>query len=747
MSSLPQNNPDLQMFFNKTSQAADHFNSKYLTTLHVLYVCANDYPELEKLCQAHAIDFNTLKSKIEMEIKQSAPRFDPNDKPKPDGDFDHLAKMSITHIAIQTQYEKKKFDTLQFVYTMLNSQAWPQQMCAAGMLLLNAGLTLEMVHAALAGDGENFPLETYGINLNERVKDGKIDPVIGRETEVADLINIVSRRRKANAMLVGEPGVGKTAIAEGLAEKIVKGDIPQTLKDKEVWCLEIGTLIAGTKFRGELEERLKNIIKDVEKRANVILFIDEIHMIVGAGSGSEKSMDVSNLLKPALANGTLHCIGATTDDEYAQNIAKDKPLMRRFTVVKVKEPSIDDSIKILRNSIKAYEVFHGVLYNATAVDSAVRLAGRFIKTRKLPDKAFDVIDVAGATVKLAGRDSVTLDDIINTVSKISGIKRDYINEEENSNYASLASNVKAQVFGQDNAVNAMVDSVMLAKAGLRAENKPIGAYLAVGPTGTGKTHLAKTLALQLGIPLVRFDMSEYMEPHSVSKLIGAPPGYVGHGDGKNGHGRLIAEVKDNPNAIFLFDEVEKAHPAVFQILLQVLDDGIITSSGGETVSFGDIMIVMTSNSGARDAESKKVGFGNNDNYEAIDKAVNEFFSPEFRNRLDGIIKFNKLDTTSIRSIAEKELHKLTEKINNKGVSITYTPELLDFLVANGYDEKMGARPMTRLIEKDIALKLANSIMFGDIAHGVKQIEVTVEDNVVVVRSPNKKTKTENAVPA
>lgn len=746
--SMPQNNPDLQVFFKKTGQAADHFNSKYLTTLHVLHVCANEYPELEKLCQAHSVDFNALKSRVEMEIKQSATRFDPSEAPKPDNDFEHLIKVSLTHITIQTQYNEKKFDTLQFVYTMLNSAAWPSQMCSAGMVLLNAGLTLEMVHAALAGDGENFPLETYGINLNERVKDGKIDPVIGRETEVTDLINIVSRRRKANAMLVGEPGVGKTAIAEGLAEKIVKGDIPHSLKDKEVWCLEVGTLIAGTKFRGELEERLKNIIKDVEKRNNVILFIDEIHMIVGAGSGSEKSMDVSNLLKPALANGTLHCIGATTDDEYAQNIAKDKPLMRRFTVVKVKEPSIDDSIKILRNSIKSYETFHGVLYNITAVDSAVRLAGRFIKSRKLPDKAFDVIDVAGATVKLAGRESVTLDDIIDTVSKISGIKRDYINEEENSNYACLSSNVKEQVFGQDSAVDSMVDSVMLAKAGLRAENKPIGAYLAVGPTGTGKTHLAKTLSKQLGIPLVRFDMSEYMEQHSVSKLIGAPPGYVGHGDGKNGHGRLIAEVKDNPNAIFLFDEVEKAHPSVFQIMLQILDDGIITSSNGETVSFGDILIVMTSNSGARDAESKKVGFGNNDNAEAIDKAVNEFFSPEFRNRLDGIIKFNKLDKVAIRNIAEKELFKLTEKINNKGVSIVYTPELYDYLVDNGYDEKMGARPMTRLIEKDIALKLANSIMFGDISQGAKNVEVTIENNNVVVCTPKKRTKAETAsIPA
>lgn len=583
--------------------------------------------------------------------------------------------------------------------------------------------------------GEGSPLERFCRNLNKDSEDGHIDPVVGRETEVADTIEILAKRKKNNVIYVGEPGVGKTAVAEGIAKMIVDGAVPEAIRSKTVYSLDIGAMLAGTKFRGDFEERLKGVLDEIEAKGDVILFIDEIHMIMGAGSTSGNTMDASNMLKPLLAKGKLMCIGATTYDEYSEHIEKDKALMRRFTKYDIKEPSIEDSKRVLAGLEKYYVDFHKVQYAEGTLDLCVELSARYIHNKFLPDKAIDIMDSAGAKAKLEEMAEVDNDLILATVAKLAKIPLSMISLKDVEVVQNLEAKLKNKVFGQDKAVDIIVDAVEVAKSGLREPGKPIANLLFVGPTGTGKTFLCKQLAQALGSKLVRFDMSEYQEKHSVSRLIGAPPGYVGHGEGKMGDGQLISEIEENPNCILLLDEIEKAAPEVAQVMLQVMDDGRLTSSKGKTVSFENVVIVMTSNLGAADAEKRGIGFhGTTFNHDAIADNVKKFFPPEFRNRLDATVQFNSLTMSEIYFIVDAEIDKVNEQLANKGVTITLANTAREWLAKHGYDPQMGARPLGRLIQDKIKKPLSKQILYGQLNDGGRAI-VNVSDDEIVIEVP------------
>lgn len=587
------------------------------------------------------------------------------------------------------------------------------------------GLTFDAISKQLdesrakSGSGESGEsmLEKYTRNLNEAAKAGDIDPVIGREQEVADIIDILARRRKNNVIGVGEPGVGKTAIAEGLARMIIEKQVPDALLEMEVFSLDMGALVAGTKYRGDFEERIKKVLDEIVAKENVILFIDEIHMIMGAGSTNGSPMDASNLLKPLLAKGKLKCVGATTYDEYSQHFEKDRALMRRFQKLDIKEPSVDISKQILAGLAEHYGEYHGVTYEAGTVEEMVDLSVRYMKDKFLPDKAIDIMDATGASAKLAGKKVVTSQMVIETVAKLGKINVELIDLEDNDVMSELEPRLKNSVHGQDEGIAKLVDAIHMNKAGLSGANKPMGSFLFVGPTGVGKTFICKQLAEALGVKLVRFDMSEYQEKHSVSRLIGAPPGYVGHGEGKMGDGQLISEIENNPSCVLLIDEVEKAAPEVWQTFLQVMDDARLTSSKGKTVSFEDVVIVFTSNMGAADAEKNKIGFGNNSNVGAIKTAVNKNFSPEFRNRLDSVVQFNPLQPEHMELIVNAEIDALGKDMASKDITVNVSPTARALLADKGYDAKMGARPLKRVIKEQLRQPISKEILFGKLRKG------------------------------
>jgi ATP-dependent Clp protease ATP-binding subunit ClpA len=559
-------------------------------------------------------------------------------------------------------------------------------------------------------------LAQYTRNLNEEARAGDIDPLIGRGQEVQDLIEIVCKRRKNNAVIVGDPGVGKTAIAEGLAKLIEDEKVPEVLHGKTVFSLSVSDLMAGTKYRGDFEKRIKALLEALQARKNCILFIDEIHMIMGAGQTTGSTMDMANLLKPALSSGKITVIGATTPDEYATAFEKDGALKRRFSRLDITEPSVEDTKKILIGLRDAYEEFHGVKYTVPVLKKAVDLADKYITNKKLPDKAIDVIDAAGTIVKLKGDKKVTINDIVKVVAKISKIGEDTVDVEQTTAYKELDVRLKAQVFGQPTAVDQLAESVILSKSGLREANKPIGSFLFVGPTGVGKTELCRALANTLGIELVKFDMSEYMEKHSVAKLLGAPPGYVGHGEGEMGHGELVSVIEKNPSCVLLLDEIEKAHPDIYNILLQMMDDGTLKGSTGMRTSLQNVVIIMTSNAGAREASRAAIGFGDTKKKGDIMKAVNAQFAPEFRNRLDGIVEFNSLGIEEMRRIVTKlicETNALLTASKN-GIKISLTKNAKEQLAQDGLDPEMGARPLKKLFENKVKKPLGNKIVFDDI---------------------------------
>lgn len=582
------------------------------------------------------------------------------------------------------------------------------------------GLTSELISETVEKEREvsnaSEIVDEFTTNLNEKAAKSEIDPLIGRHEEVDELIHILARRKKNNAIMVGEPGTGKTAIAEGLAKKIVDGEVPNALKNKTVYSMDIATMLAGTKYRGDFEERLKGVIDFLESDKNSILFIDEIHMIMGAGASGSGNVDAANMLKPALGRGRLLTIGATTPDEFANTIDKDGAMKRRFARLDINETSVEDTKEIVHGIKHYYEEFHNVEYDKDILDQAVDMADRYIKTKHFPDKALDVIDAAGAAVKLRGDKHVHLNDVVKVVSKISKISADVVDTESTTAYKNLDSRIKKVVYGQDEAIDKLVESVLISKSGLREHNKPIGSFLFVGPTGTGKTETARALAKELQCKLIKFDMSEYQERHSVAKLIGAPPGYVGHAEGKMGQGQLLAQVEENPNCVLLLDEVEKAAPEVLQVLLQVMDDGRLTGSAGKEVSFSNTVLLMTSNLGAADAEKRRIGFGETSNDGKVSEAIERFFTPEFRNRLDATVRFNKLQPEQMLLIVDRITEETNKLLlgNKSTISIKLTAGARKQLAKDGYEPSMGARPLKRIFEQQIKRPLSKKILFEDL---------------------------------
>jgi len=569
-------------------------------------------------------------------------------------------------------------------------------------------------------------LKEFTRNLNEEALAKKIDPLIGRHEEVSDLVHVLARRKKNNCVIVGEPGTGKTAIAEGLAKRIVDGDVPKPLLNKVIYSLNVSDLLAGTRYRGDFEERVKQLLKGLERTPEAILFIDEIHMIMGAGSTGQGSVDVANILKPVLGAGKLLTIGATTPDEFANSFEKDKALMRRFARLDIEPTDVESTKQIVKGLKPYYEDFHGVSYTDDLLDKVVDLCDRYIKNKYFPDKALDVVDATGAAVKLREDKAVETQDVIQTVAKISKVGADVIDVEKTESFRSLDYRIKQTVFGQDDAVDRIVDAILVSKAGLREGNKPIGNFLFVGPTGTGKTETARALAKELDSKLIKFDMSEYQEKHSVSKLIGAPPGYVGHAEGKMGQGQLLVEVEDNPNCVLLLDEIEKAAPEVLQVLLQVMDDGNLTGSTGKKVDFTNVVLLMTSNLGARDSETLKIGFGDQAKTKEIEKAVEKFFTPEFRNRLDAVVKFNKLNEDLMLMIVDRLIKETNELLNTNetGIKVLVSDIAKKQLSLDGYAPSMGARPLKRVFEEQIKKPLSKKILFEDL----KNVTITVDYN-------------------
>lgn len=583
------------------------------------------------------------------------------------------------------------------------------------------------------GSDKQSPLDQYTQNLNALAKEGRIDPLIGRESEVERVIQVLCRRRKNNPLLVGEAGVGKTAIAEGLAWRIVQGEVPEILEAAQVYSLDMGALLAGTKYRGDFEQRLKAVLKQLKSNPDSVLFIDEIHTLIGAGSASGGTLDASNLLKPALSSGQLKCIGATTFNEYRGIFEKDHALSRRFQKIDVNEPSVEQTVEILRGLKSRFEEHHGVKYSNAAISAAAELSAKFINDRHLPDKAIDVIDEAGAAQRILPkskqRKTITKGDIEDIVSKIARIPPQSVNTDDRNKLATLDRDLKATVFGQDPAIEALANAIKMSRSGLGKPDKPIGSFLFSGPTGVGKTEVAKQLAFILGIEMIRFDMSEYMERHAVSRLIGAPPGYVGFDQG----GLMTEAITKKPHCVLLLDEIEKAHPDVFNILLQVMDNGTLTDNNGRKADFRNVIIIMTTNAGAEALTKRNIGFTESKVQGDEMEDIKRMFSPEFRNRLDSIISFRALDEDIILRVVDKFLMELEEQLHQKRVDAIFTDALRKYLAKKGFDPLMGARPMQRLIQDTIRKALADELLFGKLVNGGKvTVDYVEEDDKVTL---------------
>jgi ATP-dependent Clp protease ATP-binding subunit ClpA len=594
-------------------------------------------------------------------------------------------------------------------------------------------------NAEAGGEEERAPsaLESYATNLNDQARKGLIDPLVGRQEEVERVVQTLSRRRKNNPLLVGESGVGKTAIAEGLAKMIVDGKVPDVIKDSVVYSLDLGALLAGTKYRGDFEKRLKNLLAELKQTENQILFIDEIHTIIGAGAASGGVMDASNLLKPLLASGEIRCMGSTTYQEYRGIFDKDRALSRRFQKIDVTEPSVEDTYQILKGLKSRFEEHHHLKYTDRALRVASELADRYINDRFMPDKAIDIIDEAGAYQQLQPiskrKKQINVVDIEKMVAKIARIPANTVSTSDKAALKDLDKNLKMVIFGQDEAIDTTASAIKLSRAGLKEPEKPIGSFLFAGPTGVGKTELCRQLASIMGVELVRFDMSEYMERHTVSRLIGAPPGYVGYDQG----GLLTEEVTKHPHCVLLLDEVEKAHPEVFNLLLQVMDHGKLTDNNGRSADFRNVVLIMTTNAGAHEMSRTSIGFVAQDNTTDGMEVLKKMFSPEFRNRLDAIVQFGPLTTDVIKTVVDKFIEEVQVKLDEKKVILEVTEAARDWLAVNGYDEAMGARPMQRLIQTKIKKELAEDILFGRLSNGGGTVHVKVVDDDLVLEIEEK----------
>ncbi len=725
---------ELEQTLNNAFKAARDKRHEFMTVEHLLLALI-DNTAASKVLEACGVTLETLSKELEEFVDSTTPLIPEGDQERevqPTLGFQRVLQRAVFHVQSSGKREVTGANVLVAMFSEQESQAVyllrrhnvaridVVNFVAHGISKLGDASSQEDSVEHDDEDGEDTakaPLQKYATNLNEEAKAGRIDRLIGRQYEVERVVQTLSRRRKNNPLLVGESGVGKTAIAEGLAKRIVDGQVPDVIADGVVYSLDLGALLAGTKYRGDFEKRLKHLLGELKKLPNAILFIDEIHTIIGAGAASGGVMDASNLLKPALSSGQLRCIGSTTFQEFRGIFEKDHALARRFQKVDVNEPSVDDTYEILKGIIGSFEEHHKVKYEDAALKAASELAQRYVPDRHMPDKAIDVVDEAGAFQRLQPEDSrketITVEDIEEIVSKIARVPVKAANSDDRKVLGNLERNLKMVVFGQDGAIESLSDAIKLSRAGLKAEQKPIGSFLMAGPTGVGKTEVTRQLAKALGLELIRFDMSEYMERHAVSRLIGAPPGYVGFDQG----GLLTEAVTKNPHSVVLLDEIEKAHPEVFNLLLQVMDHGTLTDNNGRKADFRNVILIMTSNAGAEVLAKRSIGFSLQDNSTDGMEVINKTFTPEFRNRLDAVIQFKQLDEQVIFNVVDKFLVELQAQLDSKGVMIEVSDTARGWLANKGYDRQMGARPMARVIQEHLKKPLANMILFGDLTEG------------------------------
>ncbi len=738
---------ELEQTLNDAFRDARERRHEFMTVEHLLFALLGN-PTAVHMLNACGADLSSLSLELQQFIEQNTPLLEMQDERETQTTlgFQRVLQRAVFHVQASGKKEVSGANVLVAIFGEQESQSvyllnkYDVTRLDVVNYLSHGISKVEMdedldeigLDGELGGEetGTKNPLHEFTVNLNAEAEQGRIDPLIGRDDEVERTIQILVRRRKNNPLLVGEAGVGKTAIAEGLAKHIVEENVPEVLQDAVIYSLDLGALIAGTKYRGDFEKRLKGVLAALKKEEKAVLFIDEIHTIIGAGAASGGVMDVSNLLKPMLANGQLKCIGSTTYQEYRGIFEKDRALARRFQKIDVEAPSVQETIDILKGLKSRFEEHHGVEYTQMALEAAAKLSEKYITDRQLPDKAIDVIDEAGANRRLqpeATREkTIEVTDVENIIAKIARIPPKSVSASDKDVLKNLERNLKMVVFGQDTAIQRLTAAIKMSRSGLGSTEKPIGSFLFSGPTGVGKTEVTRQLSEIMGIPLLRFDMSEYMERHTVSRLIGAPPGYVGYDEG----GLLTDQVLKSPHSVLLLDEIEKAHPDVFNLLLQVMDHGTLTDTNGRKVDFRNVILVMTSNAGAESQSRATMGFTQQDHSSDAMKVVEKTFSPEFRNRLDAIIHFNPLAEEHVRSIVDKFLVQLQAQLDEKKVQIHADDEVCDWLASRGYDEKMGARPMERVIQEEIRKVLAEEVLFGKLVDGGTVDLKIVDDKLV-----------------
>jgi ATP-dependent Clp protease ATP-binding subunit ClpA len=726
---------ELEFTLNQAFKEARAKRHEYMTVEHLL-LCLIDNPTAAKVLRACAADNDRLRKDVATFIDETTPLIAENDEreTQPTLGFQRVLQRAVFHVQSAGKKEVTGANVLVALFSEQDSQAvyLLNQQDVSRLDVVNYishGISKvpgedqdDEVHGEpdeVRGDEKESPspLENFATNLNEMARQGRIDPLIGRANEVERTAQILCRRRKNNPLLVGEAGVGKTAIAEGLAKKIVDGQVPEILADAVIYALDLGSLVAGTKYRGDFEKRLKAVLAELKRKPHAILFIDEIHTIIGAGAASGGVMDASNLIKPVLASGELRCIGSTTYQEYRGIFEKDRALARRFQKIDINEPSVEETIEILKGLKTRFEEHHQVSYTFPALKAAAELSAKYINDRHLPDKAIDVIDEAGANVQLRPaakrKKRIDVTDVETIVAKIARIPPRKVSSSDTESLRYLDRDLKMVVYGQNEAIDALTSAIRMNRSGLGTEDKPIGSFLFTGPTGVGKTEVTRQLARIMGLELIRFDMSEYMERHTVSRLIGAPPGYVGFDQG----GLLTEEITKHPHSVLLLDEIEKAHPDVFNLLLQVMDHGSLTDNNGRKADFRNVVLVMTTNAGAEETSRRSIGFTEQDHSTDGIEALKKYFTPEFRNRLDAIVQFASLDAETIASVVDKFLFELEAQLAEKKVALLVEPEARAWLASKGYDPKMGARPMARVIKNHIKKPLANELLFGELSGG------------------------------
>ncbi len=740
---------ELQLVFEKAINVAKKLKHEYLTIEHLLFsmLCEDSF---YNCIQGFGADPEYIKKNLEHYLKTKCEEITTTAddvKPRKTQAVERVLNRAFTQVLFNGRQRIEPTDV--FLAMMSEKRSWANYYINQAEIdkdkfadYLNSEVTEEHEEEDQRDNSGDRAIKAFTTNLNDSVKKGKVDPVIGRVDELENIALALGRRSKSNVILVGDPGVGKTAIAEGLAHNIVNGAVPEFLKEYTVYNLDVSAMLAGSKYRGDFEERFKLVLKGLSKKGKTVLFIDEAHMISGAGSANNRANDLANMMKPALSKGSIKVIASTTWEEYRKHFEKDRALMRRFQRITVDEPTKEMAVQILKGVRKYYEQYHNVKIKDEAIEASVKLSIKYQSDKKLPDKAIDLIDLACSrfNLKLADERTVTEESIQYEIAKVINMPVEQIAEQESNNLAQLEGQLKAEVYGQDTAITEIVDKILVSRAGLKPENRPVGAFVFMGPTGTGKTETAKALSKHLGVKLVRFDMSEYQEKHSVSKLIGSPPGYVGF---EENAGLLITKIQESPNCVLLLDEIEKSHPDVSTILLQMMDNGFVTGSNGKQADCRNLILIITTNAGAQDAEKNAIGFGQQEK-KYSDEALKKFFAPEFRNRLDAVVTFGKLTKETMIKIVGKFIMELRDQIKEKGVKVKCTDEAIDWLIEKGFDAKMGARPLQRVIDKEIKRPLARLMLFGDLKGG-GTLTISVKDNELVLGTKPKLQKILNEI--